>query len=208
MQVSGTNLCRALELTACGARPGTPTLPTGKLERGIPELFQRDIQLEIEDLVRGVKVDVLKKVCTERRMQNSSTKIGLAVCIALNKDRRYLYECSDVDVHDRGYGSRSSSVGSGRGLSPRVRTAQPATRSQDRASREREREYWWRSGDGRAHARRYVMQDAVRTPPRGERVTLVRAAAGMPMRLRQRRADPDDPRGGVPALLRVRETPP
>ena len=31
--VSGTKLCHALELTACGASPGAPTPPTGKIER-------------------------------------------------------------------------------------------------------------------------------------------------------------------------------
>ena len=36
VQVSGTNLRRALELTACGASPGILTLPAGKLERESP----------------------------------------------------------------------------------------------------------------------------------------------------------------------------
>ena len=75
VQVPGTNLCRALELTACGASPGVPTLPAGKLERTIPELFEREIQADIEDLFDGANHDLLKSVCTKRELHNSSTKI-------------------------------------------------------------------------------------------------------------------------------------
>ena len=115
VQSSGTNLSRALELTACGASPGASTLPTRKLARRIPDLFQQETQREIESLYKGVGQDTLKKVCTERGMQNSSTKIGLAVCIALNKDRKHLYACSEVDAYDQSRRGRNSRGGSGRG---------------------------------------------------------------------------------------------
>ena len=112
---SGTNLCRAMELTAFGASPGAPTLPTRKLERRIPDLFPPENQHEIESLYKGVGKDALKRVCTRRGMENSSTKIGLAVCIAMNKDRKRLYARSEVDAYDESRRSRSGSSGSDRG---------------------------------------------------------------------------------------------
>ena len=86
---SGTNLCRAMELTAIGASPGDPpSTMTEKLKRRVPDLFPPAERSEIGDLNREVDKPVLKTVCEERGMHNSCTKIGLAVCIVLNRRRQ------------------------------------------------------------------------------------------------------------------------
>ena len=49
---SGTNLCRAMELTAVGAVPeGAPPDEKVRAARRIPELFQSDVRLEVDDLM-------------------------------------------------------------------------------------------------------------------------------------------------------------
>ena len=99
---SGTKLCHALELTACGASPVGALLPNGKLNRTVPELFAKDLRLEIEDLQKGpLNYKFLSDVCKERRLHNTGTKVGLAVCLALNKDRRHYYPCPAVDQYER-----------------------------------------------------------------------------------------------------------
>ena len=86
---SGTNMCRAMELTAVGAVPeGAPPDVKVRAARRVPELFQPEVRLEVEDLMKACDKSVLKTVCERRGMHNSCTKIGLAVCIVLNKSRQ------------------------------------------------------------------------------------------------------------------------